>query len=337
MQTRFDYIVIGAGTAGCVLAARLSQDSAARVLLLESGPPDTLPAIARPSAFPGGLLGSEVDYAYETVPQPGLAGRTVPWPRGRTLGGSSSINAMIYLRGHPNDYDRWAESGCVGWDFESVLPYFRRMETAAGRDRRFRGDSGPMLPAPAAPPNPVAQAFLDAAAATGYRLSDDLNGAHPEGAGWNDLAITGERRQSTADAYLRPLLGHRRNLTVVTNACAHRLVFDRTRCVGVEFERDGRPETAYADAEVIVSAGAVDSPRLLLLSGVGPASSWNRPESPWSMTYPESEPTCTITHSASWCARPVDPYPCRARRAACPRRRSRGAATQGCRARTCRR
>jgi choline dehydrogenase len=270
-NSRYDYVIVGAGSAGCVLAARLSEDPAVRVLLLESGPADSRPEIALPPAWPA-LWGTEVDYAYSTVPQAGTGRISHSWPRGHTLGGSSSINAMVYLRGHRNDFDQWAKSGCVGWDYDSLLPYFRRMETVSGRDPYYRGTDGPMLPAPSAEPNPLSQVFLDGAAAAGFPATDDFNGAHAEGAGWHDLSIFEGKRQSTAAAYLHPVRGGRPNLAVSTGSRARRLCFDGDRCVGVEFERDGELVIAYADTEVVLSAGAVDSPRLLLLSGVGPAA-----------------------------------------------------------------
>jgi choline dehydrogenase len=266
--SNYDYVVIGAGSAGCVLAVRLSEDADNRVLLLEAGDRDTKEELLVPQAWPK-LLGTEVDWAYETTPQPGTAGLSHPWPQGKVLGGSSSINGMVYLRGHRNDFDNWAAQGGTGWDYEGVLPYFKKMEAVESKDPYYRGTSGPMRPQIAADPNPLSQVFLDAAKELGYPLTDDFNGAMQEGAGWHELTIADGKRQSTAVAYLHPV-EDRPNLTVHTNAYACRLTFDGKRCTGVEYERSGSVETATAEAEVIGSAGAVNSPQLLLLSGVGP-------------------------------------------------------------------
>jgi len=209
----FDYVVVGAGTAGCVVAARLTQNPGIRVLLLESGPADDNPLIPIPMAWPG-LWGSEVDYAYNTTPQPGLAGAEVYSPRGNTLGGSSAINGMVYLRGHRDDYDSWERDfGATGWSYRDVLSYFLKAESVPGADPTWRGQDGPMRPSRARDPHPLSEAFLSAAAAAGYPISSDLNGAQAEGAGWNDLAIHDGRRQTIADAYLKPVIS-RPNLTV---------------------------------------------------------------------------------------------------------------------------
>ena len=268
-MNNYDYVIVGAGSAGCVLAARLSEVADNRVLLLEAGGPDTREDLFVPLAWRT-LWGTGVDWAYTTVPQPGLGNLPQSWPQGKVLGGSSSINAMVYLRGHRNDFDTWAAQGAKGWGYEDVLPYFKKMETVKGRDPKYRGDSGPLRPQVTADPNPVSETFLAAAKESGYPATDDFNGAVQEGAGWHELTIAGGRRQSTAVAYLHPA-GGRPNLTVRTGALARRLTFDGTRCTGVEYERDGSTERVRAEAEVIVCGGTVNSPQLLLLSGLGPA------------------------------------------------------------------
>jgi choline dehydrogenase len=270
VTNEYDYIIVGGGSAGCVLATRLSEQADTTVLLLESGPRDDKPELAVPPAWPS-LWGTEVDYSYNTVPQAGTGGVAHNWPRGHTLGGSSSINAMVHLRGHRNDFDRWADVAGDAWNYEGVLPYFVRSESVPGGDPKVRGDSGPLRPAPAADPNPLSQVFLDAAAEVGHQLTDDFNGSDQEGAGWHDLAISDGTRLSVASAYLKPVEAHRPNLTVSTDSRAERLLVEDGRCSGVRFRRDGEIVEATARREVVVSAGAVDSPRLLLLSGIGPA------------------------------------------------------------------
>ncbi|MEU7826856.1 GMC family oxidoreductase N-terminal domain-containing protein [Catellatospora sp. NPDC049133] len=265
----FDYVIVGAGSAGCVLAARLSEQPDVSVLLLETGPEDTRPEIHVPTAWPA-LWGTEVDHAYRTVPQSTMGGREHNWPRGRTLGGSSSINAMVYLRGHRNDFDSWAQGGAPGWAYDDVLPYFQRMETVPDGDLRYRGFRGPMMPQRSATPNPLSQVFVDAAAQAGHPVTGDFNGAVQEGAGWHDLTICAGKRQSTAVAYLRPAL-RRSNLTVWTESRATSLLVRDGRCTGVLVRHNCELVDVRANREVIVSSGAVDSPRLLLLSGIGPA------------------------------------------------------------------
>ncbi|MEU0965299.1 GMC family oxidoreductase N-terminal domain-containing protein [Streptomyces sp. NPDC005917] len=265
---QFDYVVVGAGSAGCVIAARLSEDPRKRVLLLEAGAADGPEIMSVPSAWPA-LIGSEVDWGYSTVPQSAADGVTRLFPRGRVLGGSSSINAMSFVRGHRADYDGWAETA-PGWGYEDLLPFFRRSETTRGRDPAYRGTDGPVNVAPARNIHPLSHAFFHATEGAGYHRSDDLNGADQEGVGWWDLNIVDGVRQCAADGYLRPVLG-RANLTVRTDALVRRLVVAHGRCTGVEYSVGAQVEKAYARSETILSAGTVGSAHLLLLSGIGPA------------------------------------------------------------------
>jgi choline dehydrogenase len=269
MSSQADYVVVGAGSAGCAVAARLSEDEGARVVLLEAGGPATLEAIHQPPMWPT-LWGTEVDWAYETTPQAGAAGQVHQWPRGKVLGGSSSLNGMVYLRGNPADFDDWAYHGCRGWDYDALLPLFRRMEDVPDGDPHYRGRGGPHTPRPAADPNPICATFVEAAREAGHPVTEDHNGAQFEGAGLHDMIIADGRRQSAADAYLGAAAG-RASLEVVPGAHVLGLLIEGGRCTGVRYARDGEVAELRAGAEVIVCAGAVDSPALLLRSGIGPA------------------------------------------------------------------
>jgi len=268
-MNQFDYVVVGAGSAGCVIAARLSEDPQNRVLLLEAGPADGPDAMAVPPAWPS-LIGSEVDWGYVTTPQPAAGGLARRYPRGKVLGGSSSINGMTFLRGHRSSYDEWATSGAAGWGYADLLPFFKRSETREGGDRAYRGGQGPMRVAPARHASPLSYAFIDAAVAAGYQRSHDLNGQDQEGICWPDLNIADEARQSAADGYLRPVLD-RANLAVVTDALVHRLIVADGRCAGVEYSVGGEVQQVRPQAETILCAGSIGSPQLLMLSGIGPA------------------------------------------------------------------
>jgi len=263
-----DFIVVGGGSAGCVLANRLSADPAISVVLLEAGGRDSSLFIHMPAGYLRLMETGQVDWGYHTVPQPHCHNREFYWPRGKVLGGSSSINGMVYVRGHASDFDHWAQLGNRGWSFDDVLPYFKRAERWEGGADTFRGGDGPLRTIGVKSFHPLAAAWLKAGEQAGYSRTDDINGARQEGFGGLQSTIMNGRRASAAACYLTPALG-RPNLSVITNAHASRIIVEGGRAVGVEYIRKGAVQTIRADREVILSGGAINSPQLLQLSGIG--------------------------------------------------------------------
>ena len=270
MAKEYDYIIIGAGSAGCVLANRLSADPAIKVLVLEAGPKDTGWKIHMPAALAHPLADDKFNWFYQSEPEPHMDGRRMYCPRGRVLGGSSSINGMIYIRGHARDYDRWAQMGLQGWSYAHCLPYFRKAQTHELGPDPYRGGDGPLHVSAGKMRNPLFQAWLEAGRQAGYPITEDMNGYQQEGLGRMDSTIKNGERWSAAKAYLRPAM-QRPNVTVLTGALVLCVLFQRTRAVGVAYATGGTTHEARAEREVIVSGGAINSPHILMLSGVGPA------------------------------------------------------------------
>ena len=264
----WDYIIVGAGSAGCVLANRLSQDPSCRVLLLEAGRKDDSFWIPIPVGFMKLISDKTYNWCFSTEPEDNVAGRSIAIPRGKTLGGSSSINGMIYVRGQPLDYDTWSQLGCRGWSYESVLPYFRRSENFAGPKDEVRGDAGPLHVHEVPDRHEILDAFIDAAVEAGYPRNPDYNSGDQEGVAYFQVTMRNGRRWSTARAFLDPARG-RPNLKVETEAHTTRVLLEGRRAVGIEYMQGGQKKTARAAGEVILSAGAVQSPQILELSGIG--------------------------------------------------------------------
>ncbi len=266
-----DYIVLGGGSAGCAVASRLSENPGTSVTLLEAGPWDKSPWIHLPVGFARLYVTKKFDWEYHTEPEPELNNRRVYWPRGRVIGGSGSVNGLVWLRGSPRDYDRWAQAGARGWSYEDVLPAFKRMETVANNDDPLRGHDGPMRVAEVPEPTPGCRAFVDACRALGFDRNPDFNGAWYEGVAPNQLNVHKGRRWSPAVAYIHPAK-NRPNLRIEVERQAVALLFEGTRCVGVRVRRpDGSEEEFRARREVVLSAGAIESPKVLMLAGIGDA------------------------------------------------------------------
>ncbi len=264
-----DFVIIGSGSAGSAMAYRLSEDGKHSVIVIEFGGTDIGPFIQMPAALSFPMNMSTYDWGFSSEPEPHLGGRTLVTPRGKVIGGSSSINGMVYVRGHARDFDHWAESGATGWSYADVLPYFKRMEHSHGGEAGWRGTDGPMHVQRGRRDNPLFHAFVDAGREAGFEVTEDYNGAKQEGFGAMEQTIHNGRRWSTANAYMRPAL-KRRNVNLV-NGFAQRVVIENQRATGVEITRRGKTEIIRARREVIIAASSINSPKLLMLSGIGPA------------------------------------------------------------------
>ncbi|XP_005993052.1 choline dehydrogenase, mitochondrial [Latimeria chalumnae] len=273
----YNYVIVGAGSAGCVLANRLTENPNDTVLLLEAGPKDTLWGSKRlmwkihmPAALIYNLCDDKYNWYYHTTPQKHMNNRVLYWPRGRVWGGSSSLNAMVYIRGHAEDYNRWEKEGATGWDYEHCLPYFKKAQCHELGPDQYRGGSGPLKVSRGKTNHPLHHAFLEAAQQAGYPFTEDMNGYQQEGLGWMDMTINKGQRWSTASAYLHPALS-RQNLSTENRVLVTKILFESTKAVGVEYVQDGQKKKVYANKEIILSGGAINSPQLLMLSGIGNA------------------------------------------------------------------
>ena len=269
---QYDYIIVGAGSAGCVLANNLTEDGRHSVLLIEAGPKNNALSLKVPAAVLKNLQSTKYNWAYQGEPEPGLGGRMITHDRGKTLGGSSSINGLCFIRGHALDFEGWRQSGCEGWGYADVLPYFKRLENYSGGENEYRGGDGPLAVHRPKPQNPLYKAFIDAGRDAGYQTTDDICGYRQEGFGVFDMSIENGERNSTAKAYLDPARP-RQNLTVITDTQVQKIIFNGKEATGISYKTtNGAIIKVDALKEVILSAGAVGSPQLLMLSGVGPAS-----------------------------------------------------------------
>jgi choline dehydrogenase len=265
-----DFVIVGSGSAGSAMAYRLSEDGRHSVIVIEYGGSDAGPLIQMPSALSIPMNMSHYDWGFSSEPEPHLGGRVLVTPRGKVLGGSSSINGMVYVRGHAGDFDHWAEQGATGWAYADVLPYFKRMENAHGGEAGWRGEDGPLHVQRGSRRNPLYNAFIDAGAQAGFELTDDYNGAKQEGFGAMEQTIHGGRRWSAANAYLRPAL-KRKNISIV-KGFARRVIIENQRATGVEIEARNQIQVVKARREVILAASSINSPKLLMLSGIGPGA-----------------------------------------------------------------
>jgi len=274
-ERRFDYVIVGAGSAGCVLANRLSEDPDVSVALVEAGGRDLNPWIHIPSGYYKNILNPKITWQYGSGPEPHLDGRIVPWPRGKVLGGTSAINGLLYVRGQANDFNVWRQLGAEGWSYSDVLPYFKKAQRQERGESDLHGASGYLGVSDVRMDNPICDAFLNACVAAGIPRNDDFNGQDQEGVGYYQLTNWRGRRSSTAVAFLNPAKS-RPNLTIITHAVTQKLIIEGKRVVGVEVIRKGHAETIHADREVLLSAGAIGSPQLLEVSGVGAPETLNK-------------------------------------------------------------